>query len=101
LYGYEFGGGGVGERGGKNVVEVFKGLADSVNREFFTAKGVWGVAGLEDDVVREVESVEFGQNVIIVRKREQSDLGGEDGGEEFYERYYRMAENVEGYEGGA
>lgn len=92
LYGYKYGGGGVGMREGENIVEIFKNLADSVNREFFTDQWVHSVEYLSDEAVAGVASVEFGQNVIVITKRKG--LGDK---ETYYERYYRMAENVEGY----
>ena len=91
LYGNEYEGGGVGRRGGKNVVEVFKGLADIVNREFWTGS-FSHVEGLSDEACKQVESVEFGHNLIVIKKR--VDGAGEGA---YLDRIYRMRDNVEGY----
>ena len=64
------------------------------NREFIV--GDWiGVEGLEDEAVRQVEAVEFGHNVILIKKRG----GGGEKDSKYLDRYYRMASFVEGYDG--
>jgi len=47
---------------------------------------------LNESAVGAAESVEFGQNCIIITKKKN---GAND---QFYNRYYRMSDNVQGYD---
>jgi hypothetical protein len=94
LYGNTYSGGGLGQASaGQNVIEVFKALADSVNSEFFTSSRSHPEAGRYIDATAAgmVEGIEFGHNIVAIRKKSKSKHGM------YYDREYRMAGFVEGY----
>mgnify|MGYP000105844734 FL=1 len=73
-----------------NIVEIFKSFADVVNKEFF-----------DPYLESQVESIEFGANCIILTKVSE-DIHDHDGNPRhaqagYYNRIYRMAEFVKGY----
>lgn len=94
LYGNEYRGGGRGNgEEGQNVIEIFKALADAVNKEFFTASGLAeeDVPFIDPEVAGMVESVEFGANLVAITKREEERHAF------YHDRAYRMSDYVEGY----
>ncbi|GMI20298.1 hypothetical protein TeGR_g14413, partial [Tetraparma gracilis] len=94
LYGNEYRGGGRGNgEEGQNVIEIFKALADAVNKEFFTASGLAeeDVPFIDPEVAGMVESVEFGANVVAITKREEERHAF------YHDRAYRTSDYVEGY----
>jgi hypothetical protein len=102
LFGNVYGGGGLGRGGesGQNIVEVFKKLADEANREFFAERAAEQgdlIGGLDWKAAGMVESVEFGPNIIAVKKKNRKN--NEDGSNSrmYYDRAYIFSNNVEGY----
>ena len=90
LYGYKYKGGGVNSNTAENVIDVFKGLADAVNAEFFNPYNIQ-LPGLRSEVVAMVEGIEFGHNCVAITKksRQKNSI--------YYDRSYRMRDNVDGY----
>jgi len=65
--------------GSINLIDVFKGVVDDVNKEFF-----------DPHLNTMIESIEFGHNCVIITKRGEVD-------EKYSDRIYRMSSFVDGY----